>query len=1128
MQIDDKIGGPTQMTAMRTAARLSIIALGIVGVSVGLTLSAPTGGPSTTPTAAPAPSKVRGTDQKPLEPISSRFVAALTKETPSFQRHVVPLLGKLGCNGRACHGSFQGRGGFRLSLFGYDFKMDHDALLANVDGARVDVHKPDASLILQKPTMRIEHEGGKRYELGSWEHHVLAQWIQSGAAGVKPGDARLTRLEVRPSEIHFSQKGEHVSLRAIAHWSDGTSEDVTPLCRYQSNDEQVVKIDAVGLVTSVEAGDSHVVAFYDAGVTPVAVVRPVSDVVGPKYPDVPTPTEIDRLVVKKLRKLGIVPSELSNDSEFLRRVSLDLTGSLPAADEVVAFLADKSSDKRHKKIDELLERPTYVAWWTTRLCDLTGNNDRALANITPVNQLASQEWYDWVLKRVRENVPYDKLVEGIVLATSRPLSQTYADYSNEMTALYRKTPEGNYADHVGLTHFWARRNIVQPQQKALSFAYTFLGIRIQCAECHKHPFDQWTQEDYKDFTKFFTRVRYGTDPSDAAERKQLTTALNLDMKKQADIRREYPRLIAEGKVLPFDELFIQPLRTRGSLLAQRPGALRPKTATKPAKQGASRKAKLADANRASKPTETKKPSVTGTKPIVAQRDDKRGADAKSRSKADAKPDAKKPGDRKPILAMRPGKPNPKAAKAGKRNPQPAAELATARLLGAGNVDLTKYDDPRTPLMDWLRAKNNRFFARAFVNRVWANYFNVGIVDPPDNLSLANPPSNAELLDYLANGFVKHNYDMKWLHREITNSRTYQLSWQTNATNRLDQHNFSHAVLRRLPAEVAYDAVRQATSSDQAVATMRTDCSDRAIGSPSPRRGGRGFSPYALGLFGRSVRESNCDCDRSNEASLLQTVFLRNDSEVLAMVSNPRFGWVSQMVTQLQPKPQRPVRPAAEKPAKTDGKAVKAVLSKRMNAKSPNNSSDKNLLAMATPEQKKTDAGSKESASKDAPPKEATKKDPAKKDPVKKEVAKKDKDAAKKATAKKDGRKPDVLTPEQKTRRIAQLTERIRQLEEKGDAKQVKVLTARLADLKRQPTQGRGAAAPAVNLKPSQLPLAKKQELVRTLYLRTLSRYPRDQESEKALAYLDKSDNVANGLRDLVWAVVNTEEFIINH
>ncbi len=405
-------------------------------------------------------------DEKPLEPISKRFAAAITRETPSFQRHVTPLLGKLGCNGRACHGSFQGRGGFRLSLFGYDFKMDHDALMAGEEGPRVNVKNPDASLILQKPTLRLSHEGGKRYELGSWEHHVLLKWIQSGAAGVKPGDPTLARLEVLPTEIRFAKKGEKVALRAIAHWTDGTSEDVTPLCRYQSNDEQIAKIDTKGEVTAVEPGDSHVVAFYDAGVTPVPVMQPVSDVVGNKYPAVPTPTEIDRLVVQKLRKLGIVPSDVCTDAEYLRRVSLDLTGTLPTADEVVKFLADKSPDKRHKKVDELLGRPTYVAWWTTRLCDLTGNTDRSLANITPVNtKLASEEWYDWIEKRVRQNVPYDKLVAGIVLATSRPLGQTYTEYSDEMTALYRKTPAGNYADHPGLTHFWARRNIAQPRKR---------------------------------------------------------------------------------------------------------------------------------------------------------------------------------------------------------------------------------------------------------------------------------------------------------------------------------------------------------------------------------------------------------------------------------------------------------------------------------------------------------------------------------------------------------------------------------------------------------------------------------------------------------------------------------------
>ncbi len=196
------------------------------------------------------------------------------------------------------------------------------------DEPRVNPRNPDASLILQKPTLRIPHEGGERYKLGSWEHHVLLRWIQSGAAGITNSEPGLVRIAVSPPELRFAKKGEHVALKAVAHWSDGTSEDVTPLCRFQSNDEQIAKIDAAGLVTAGEPGDSHVVVFYDAGVVPVPVMRPVSPKIGPRYPDVPAPTEIDRLVVKKLRKLGIVPSELCSDTEFLRRASLDVTGTL--------------------------------------------------------------------------------------------------------------------------------------------------------------------------------------------------------------------------------------------------------------------------------------------------------------------------------------------------------------------------------------------------------------------------------------------------------------------------------------------------------------------------------------------------------------------------------------------------------------------------------------------------------------------------------------------------------------------------------------------------------------------------------------------------------------------------------
>lgn len=1030
--------------------------------------------------------KVAAKDQNLIDAISVRFTASDSHETPSFRRHVVPLLGKLGCNGRACHGSFQGRGGFRLSLFGYDFKMDHDSLLAGKE-PRVNPGKPEASLILRKPTELIPHEGGLRYKLGSWEHHVLLKWIQGGAAGIKKSEPDLVRLEIRPAEIAFSKKGEQVALRAVAHWTDGTQEDVTPLCRFQSNDEQIAKIDTNGRVTANEPGDSHVVVFYDRGVVPVPVTRPVSDKIGPRYPDVPAPTEIDRLVVKKLKRLGIVPSELCTDAEFLRRVSLDLTGTLPTPQEVTAFLADKRPDKRRHKVDEMLERPTYVAWWTTRLCDITGNNERALANITPVDQRASQEWYDWLLRRVRENVSYDKIVEAIVLAKSRRPDQSWTDYSKEMTDLYHKNPQAHYADRPGLTHFWARRTITQPQQKALSFAYTFLGIRIQCAECHKHPFDQWTQQDYRDFTKFFTRLRFGIDPLDRPQYEEMVASLGVNAKKVVDIRREYARLLGEGRTIPFEEVYIEPLRRRNAVRAQRPQPLKP-NAIKPA---------LAKTN----------PVKAVATPAAAQATAKTNANLPSARPAVVRPKvtptnvnrklpvaeaAKAMPARRAVVASRP---KPKRQIARRQPPRPNVDLTHARLLGGATVDLTRYDDPRVPLMNWLRSKQNRYFARAFVNRVWSGYFNVGIVNPPDDLSLANPPSNAELLDYLADGFIKHNYDMKWLHREITNSRTYQLSWRPNETNRLDQRNFSHAVLRRIPAEVAYDAVRQATSSDAVVSKLQKDCSDRAIAIPgSSRRGGRYASPYALSVFGRSVRESNCDCDRSNEPSLLQTVFLRNDREVLSMVSDPRFGWVAQIAAELRPRPANPPRTAKPKSAAAAGMARRPVVA---------------------PKPAREIAKSLANEPKSPPQKGAT--------PVAKEPA-----------------KTEPLRPEQKARLVAQLTERIKQLQSDGNIERAKRVTARLEELKRRPTavsrvvaqRGRPQEAGASRVPPQYPPIKltadKKAQLIRTAYLRTLSRYPDNHETERALGYWKDTDNVLGALRDLVWALVNTEEFIVNH
>ncbi|MBW3542267.1 MAG: DUF1549 domain-containing protein [Planctomycetes bacterium] len=730
-----------------------------------------------------------------LAPTSCRYALADGDEIPDFRRHVVPLLGRLGCNGRACHGSFQGQGGFRLSLFGYDFQADHEGL-AGGEEPRVNTADPSASLILQKPTLAIEHEGGRRFPADGWEHHLLRRWIAAGATGAAEDDAELVSLQAEPSEIAFAAAAQTHPLRVIAHWSDGSSEDVTPLCRFRTNDDSIAEVDAAGLVTAAGAGDTHVVAFYDNGIAAVPVILPVSNRIGSRYPSVPAPTRIDELVVAKLRKVGIVPAELCSDWEFLRRLSLDMTGTLPTPDEIEEFLADTSPDKRTKKIDELLSRPTYAAWWATRLCDLLGNTEQNLpvGGEQGLRREKSAQWYDWVYRRLDENVPYDQMVAGIVLAESRRPGQTAEDYYAEMSSYFREQGSADFSARETMPYFWTRGRFSPPQP--LRFSYAFLGVRLECAQCHKHPYDQWTKEDYEGFQAFFESVGFNYRDRRLSQEMKQSLGLTADQD-SGGYKRLFAELAKSGKTLPWQELTVSSLEKR-----------------------------LQKARRTAK--------VSG------------------------------------------------------------GRVFTPKLLGGEEVLAAEYDDAREPLMDWLRQQDNPYFARALVNRVWAGYFGVGIVEPPDDMNLANPPSNEPLLNHLAEGFIASGYDLKWLHREIASSRTYQLSWRPNETNARDERNFSRALVRRLPAEVLYDALGQATASEERALGMQRDPAvvrGRTIGVLSGY--GRHDGTYALNLFGKPPREGICDCERSDEPSLLQTVYLRNDPELHALLNRPD-GWLKEL------------------------------------------------------------------------------------------------------------------------------------------------------------------------------------------------------------------------------------------
>ena len=277
---------------------------------------------------------------------------------PSFRRHVIPLLSRAGCSGRECHGSFAGQGGFQLSLFGYDFDADYKELTQDDDGnegeIRINAKEPLKSLLVQKPTLQMKHKGKERFKKDSWEHQLLLRWIASGAKEDSAQTGQFDRLEVSPREIAFKSRGETAQLKVVAYWKDGTAEDVTRLTRFRSNDDSIAAVSEAGMVESKTPGDTHIVAFYDNGITPIPVMLPTSDLAGAKYPVVRTPTKVDEFVVAKLRKLGILPSEICNDAEFLRRASLDVAGTLPTPAEVTRFLADPAPDKRAKKVDELL------------------------------------------------------------------------------------------------------------------------------------------------------------------------------------------------------------------------------------------------------------------------------------------------------------------------------------------------------------------------------------------------------------------------------------------------------------------------------------------------------------------------------------------------------------------------------------------------------------------------------------------------------------------------------------------------------------------------------------------------------------------------------------------------------
>jgi hypothetical protein len=310
----------------------------------------------------------------------------------------------------------------------------------------------------------------------------------------------------------------HPSARRVeAEFDDGTRQDITPFCSFRAQDDTIAEVTPLGKVYGLRPGETATVISYLSQVTSARVLVPVPVPNDFVYPFVPERNFIDREIFAKLRRLNVVPSELSGDAEFLRRLTLDAVGRLPSPEEIRAFLADSRPEKRTLKIEELLADPLHAALWATRFCDITGLDLDAMEGPEELKVKRARMWHDWFRRRFAENVPYDRIAHGVLCATSRSGANvaTWLRRETELAGQMHGGVRTSYADRPGLDLFWRRfsgEEYFPVEQMAERAATAFLGVRIECAQCHKHPFDRWTQADYRAFANVFARVRFGGSP----------------------------------------------------------------------------------------------------------------------------------------------------------------------------------------------------------------------------------------------------------------------------------------------------------------------------------------------------------------------------------------------------------------------------------------------------------------------------------------------------------------------------------------------------------------------------------------------------------------------------------------
>lgn len=636
----------------------------------------------------------------------------------NFPNQIVPIFTKTGCNAGGCHGKSSGQNGFKLSLLGFEPAEDYEHLLKEARGRRLFPAAPDRSLLLLKATATVPHGGGKRLSTTSDDYTLLLRWIEQGMPYGSTNDPQLASIEVVPP-IRTMTRNSEQQLLVLAKYTDGSMQDVTRSALFEANEKDLANAAENGRVQVLDtAGDVAIMVRYQ---TQSGVFRATVPL-GAAVDNLPTPNNlIDELVFKKLKSVGMPPSELSDDATFLRRTAVDIAGRLPTAAEARDFQSNTNADKRVQWIESLLASSDYADNFANKWTALL-RNKRA----EPGYKRGNFAFHSWIRESFAQNKPYDQFAREI-LAASGDLSH------NPPVAWYRQV------------------NSMTAQLE--DTAQLFLGQRLQCAQCHHHPFEKWSQQDYYSFGAFFSTV------------------------------------------------------------AKKPG------------------------------------SAPGEEVVYAKR-----ANASATNKKT------------------------------KQSVKPAG-------LGAPSPNLTPDDDPRQALVDWMTAKDNRFFARALVNRYWKHFFGRGLVDPEDDLRETNPPTNPELLDALAGKFVASGYDLKELVRTVAGSKTYQLSAIPNKFNGPDKNYFSRFYPRRLTAEVLLDSVNQVIKAETKFEGLPAGM--RAVQLPD---NSYNAGSYFLTAFGRPEGSTSCECERSQGASLAQSLHLLNSKELQDKLSSDK-GYAAELANE---------------------------------------------------------------------------------------------------------------------------------------------------------------------------------------------------------------------------------------